>query len=436
MQSLVVKTIDGWDVDEIYVGASGNFTIERLLAPRGRRLWSNDVQIYSCAIGWRLAGQDFRLEVRPDFQDEWGWLADSMTTPTGKLATIMLASTMMQGAGSGNAYYSRIRRAYRAQWPRLFAETCQTIDSVGVELAGFHAGDCVDWLTEIPADQGFAVFPPFFAGDYEAMFRGLGKVFDWDEPEYPEFDHERAELMIERMRGIKRWLYGSNVRWPQLEDHLTGIVQTTNRGVPIYCYADDGRPRGVVRPAQHIDALLIPHLGPDDELGEELNIIPLTDGQFSLLRSRYMNRHIRPGQASAAYGVHVDGILVGAYAITTAPTLAHYERHMPTPTVYLLSDFPVSGTRYDRLAKLVLYAALSEESKALIELVGRKRFRSMATTAFTDNPVSMKYRGVFRLLSRKDSTDPLYQYQLQYGRELGQWNLTEGMDEWRWKHSK
>ena len=41
----------------------------------------------------------------------------------------------------------------------------------------------------------------------------------------------------------------------------------------------------------------------------------------------------------------------------------NWDKHIETPTMYLLSDFPVAPVDYKHLAKLVLYAALSKESK-------------------------------------------------------------------------
>ena len=40
------------------------------------------------------------------------------------------------------------------------------------------------------------------------------------------------------------------------------------------------------------------------------------------------------------------------------------DKYIYLPNIYLLSDFPIAPVKYARLAKLVLYAALSQESKA------------------------------------------------------------------------
>jgi hypothetical protein len=80
----------------------------------------------------------------------------------------------------------------------------------------------------------------------------------------------------------------------------------------------------------------------------------LTSGQFAALRSAYMNANIRPGAESLAVAVLVDQALVGVFAYSWAPTLGNWAYHLPQqPTVYMLSDFPVSTSRYTKLSKLV-----------------------------------------------------------------------------------
>ena len=67
----------------------------------------------------------------------------------------------------------------------------------------------------------------------------------------------------------------------------------------------------------------------------------------------------------------------------------------------------------------------------------------MLTTAFSERPVSMKYRGLFKLHSRAENqnwreADPTQhdqqRYRLNYLSQAGRWTLAEGLDEWRRKH--
>jgi len=240
-------------------------------------------------------------------------------------------------------------------------------------------------------------------------------------------------------------MFGTNDELPEFRKYLCGIAQTTNRGMPLYVYSKTDKSR-IILPNQNLESLMVERLGEDEEIGEEIKLIVLKSENFHALRSQYMNPYIKPGQESSSYGVMVDNKLIGAFAFSASPTLSNWGTHIETPTMYLLSDFPIAPTKHTRLAKLVLYAALSKESKLLAERASNKRIRSLVTTAFSKNPVSMKYRGLFRLLNKKelpgvdesetDMTKIYYNqgWQLNYGAPMGEWSLKEGLGLWKQKH--
>ena len=64
--------------------------------------------------------------------------------------------------------------------------------------------------------------------------------------------------------------------------------------------------------------------------------------------------------------------------------------------IYLMSDFAVASSDYPKLSKLVVMAACSKEMQHLMQNAMSRPVRKIATTAFTQNPVSMKYRGTMQ----------------------------------------
>jgi len=166
-------------------------------------------------------------------------------------------------------------------------------------------------------------------------------------------------------------------------------------------------------------------------------------------KSSSLPEAMRRCAASLPVAVLVDGVLVGVFAFSTAPSagsMADISR------IYLMSDFPVEPCDYQRLSKLVLYAVLSKEAKLLAERVARRRVRTILTTAYSKFPSSMKYRDMFKLHSRRENptknaawganidleTNTYYQrpYQLNYLAEAGQWTLDDGLAKWKKKHGK
>ena len=448
MCSMVHGAVKTWTASDILVGCSGNFTIERSLHDLKRfGLWGNDVTLYSCAIGQYLAGTPISLTVNPDLGTDYGWLTPYLGTPSSTLATVLLASNMVLGLGKVNSYYDRQRAAYREQWPALHAKTLERVETTELSLSGFLAGDALDAVAQAPPGAGVIAFPPFFGNDYEKMFQNLERLFVWEtKPAYPEMDGARRSLLFDAMRERTHWLYGTHLREDGKDGFLRGMTQTTNRGTPIYVYSSSARSQIAV-PRQDTEPVTIPRLRSGQEIGGRLTIHEISYPQFSALRSLYMNRHIKPGQASQGFAVCADGVMVGVYAVSTAPTVAQWDHAVAGPHVYLMSDFPVRPTDYPKLAKLVLIAALSKESQQLIERGAGKRARSLVTTAYSQRPVSMKYRGLFRLLNRKEAkpskagaaiADAYYtqKYMLNYGQVMGQWTLADGFAMWTQKHGQ
>lgn len=439
VQAMIHEIVKGWPVTDVFVGCSGNLTIERILTPLGVKLHSNDVSIYSCAAGRYFAGEDFRLEVREEVRDEWGWLEKYLSDPVSKLAVILLGSNMLQNAGTRagtNTYYTRLRHSWISQWDRVFAKTKQKIEQSGLDIESFYAGDVIEWEQTIPADAGFVAFPPFYAGGYEVMWKGLSHVFDWDEPDYELLDETRMQLLVDQLQSREHWAYGSDIRRPDLEPYLRGIIKTTNRNRPVYMYASSG-PIRVVQPRQAMEVLAVPHLAPDQELGDRLELHPINYREYASLRSEFMSQMLPPAapRSHASVVVAVDGILIGAYAfVGYSPSTAQYARYLPGQMSLLLSDFPVRPTRYKRLSKLILYAVLSREAKLLAEREANRRVGYMMTMAFTERPVSMKYRGIFKLLNRRPAPENPAVNRLVYLARLGDWTLQEGFAEWRARH--
>lgn len=97
-----------------------------------------------------------------------------------------------------------------------------------------------------------------------------------------------------------------------------------------------------------------------------------------------------------------------------------------------MSDFCVPGTRYKRLSKLVLMIVKSGETCRMMQKVKQLRLRYVGTTAFTDKPVSMKYRGVFKLAKRGETLEG--QKYINYEAEFDALSWQEVLKEWWTRH--
>jgi hypothetical protein len=435
LRSIIYEHAGTWPGEDIYVGCSGNFTIERVLHARfgaTRAVHGNDVQAYSSALGWWLAGQPVPFTLREDHEEALGWLRPYLDDPTDLLATLMLGTRFLQWVGKTGPYYRRMLAATQDQWPRMHDKTATKLRNLTVRLGSYFAGDVRDYLTQVVPDTAPVVmFPPFYGGDYEAQFAPIDAAFDWPAPTFDELDEDGKEQIIAQVRERPNWMLGLHIERPELRAQLAGVVQTANRGLPIYVYAASG-PRRIVRPHQTTAGIPMPKIGPDDVLGDRMALHMLSGGQFAAIRSQFMSKTIKPGSPLLACGVSVDGKIVGAFAFLPP-------KFEPT-SAYLMSDFPVSWSRYRRLAKLIVMAANTREAQLLLQRSLSRRITDWSTTAFTDNPNSAKYgRGIpgVKLEKRTEpAADGVHRYQLQYGGPMGQRTLAEALDLWKRKHGK
>lgn len=446
MQKIVAEATASWGRPrDLYIGCSGNLTIERAIYRQGWKLHSNDVLLYTSAMAAYYAGTPLDYWLSEEAAEAYPWVMEHERDDRERLATLMLLSRLVETLGKTNPYYLRLVEAHRSQWAKMHEKTMRRIDSLDMRLASYTAEDVFTWIDRVPKDAPLVMYPPFFGGDYAHQFSKLDRMFVWPgRPTYEEIQDEHRTALLDKIQDRKLWLMGIHTRLPHLDDKRVAMTQTTNRGVSIHVYSSQA-PVRIVIPRQPTAPFMAPHLQRGERLGDKMTLAPLTEAQFSALRSKYMNPHIKPGAASLPIGVLVDGKLIGVFAFSFAPTVANWDSYIDGPHVYLLSDFPVSGTSYRHLAKLVLYASTSIEAKALAQRASNRLYRALTTTAFAKNPVSMKYRGVFKLLKRTenekpaegpiDSSDAYYaqRFELQYGSPLGLWTLQEGLEIWKQK---
>ena len=149
---------------------------------------SNDVSIYSCALGWHLQNTPHPFVIKAQ---EFNWLQPYITPGPALIATLLLASEMMK-VGGDNAYAHRMREGYRAHWPELHAKTLARVTKAIGEfrIASYFAGDCRAYLAK--ADKGGVciTFPPTYKGGYERLYKKLDAIFDWARPSYQVFSPE------------------------------------------------------------------------------------------------------------------------------------------------------------------------------------------------------------------------------------------------------
>ncbi|NOX56202.1 MAG: hypothetical protein GXP27_17515 [Planctomycetes bacterium] len=164
-----------------------------------------------------------------------------------------------------------------------------------------------------------------------------------------------------------------------------------------------------------------------------LAIHRITLAEANYIRQVYVSVDVGQAAAKFNYAVSVDGKLIGLLMFEGGAVRSfRIEGQVRQSDVaYLMADLAVASERYPRLSKLVLAASLSLEMQEELERRDVRKLRYVVTTAFSRHPASMKYRGVYKLLSRERLGDL---YKLNYYAPLGSTPLQDAMRQWARKY--
>lgn len=439
---IVGNIVKEWNCDRIYVGCSGNFTIERSISDLvSCGITSNDVTIYSSYIGKFLAGESLEgLKIKEEYDGSCMFLKDYMKSDVEKVATLILAGDILNYDGVDNMYCKRMLRGYEEQYKQMHEKLCEKMKTLKSNVDQFYCGDVMDMLSDIGANSGFISFPPFFKGGYEKMWKKVEEFFEFEEPEYEMFDPKvHIKEFCEKVKAVDNFCIITEREVPELEEYFVGKLATKNNK-DIFFYSKTKRVHYVKTGLKETHGKPIIRLGPEEALGDELVITQLSLDQFNELRALYLSTAVtKVANPSMSFGIFYKDKLFGVFAFSNSYMLTGSDK-LEKPTIYLMTDFAISPTCEKNLSKLVLYCVLSKEVKLMAEKIMGKRVKTVTTNAFSRNPVSMKYRGIFEQFGRreieKDEDGKVKKYNLSYGAKMGQWTLKEGYDLWRRKSSK
>lgn len=346
------------------------------------------------------------------------------------LAALMLSNIIIPYVLGDNLYCKRMVRGYKEQYKRLFDDMYKKLESIKGKIKKFEERT-VSEVIDIVGNDGMVLFVP-----YMSVSSKDNCMFELEDTEGKEQDVVTEELITKALK-LKNFCIITDREIELLSEYESGIIDASNT---LYVYSKSDVNRFVGKESKRTAAEPIIRLGKDEQVTDNISIERITLDQFNEIRALYLSTAVTSaGTPSAAYGVFSDNKLFGVFGFADSFMLSGSEK-LEKPTIYLLTDFAISPTCEKNLSKLVLCCVLSKEAKMLAEKVLGKRVNSITTNAFSRNPVSMKYRGLFELYGRreleKDENGKVKKYNLSYGTKMGQWTLKEGYELWRRKLSK
>lgn len=392
----------------VHVCCSGGFRIERAILQKwpDMQVHSNDVSLFSCAFGWLCMGEKVPIRFTGPLEFMEQHLTDD---PAERCAAVQIATDMARFAvGKPSPYKSKHMAHYHRHFPEMLQPAAAKMKSVA-EVTKIASYSAIDWRLHvdnaIATGSGIAAFPPFFKGDYEAMFKFIHNNVDWTEPAYDLYDPKDLESIVKKMdsSGVPYFVLSDQV----FESQKPKMEYVQGRKVPHFGYGTATR-TSLRRIPTRAEPFSYKPLD-IDVLGKKskVRVVEASGAAASYVKDIYLSKDIRHTVGMFNYFIYIDNMLAGVLIYN----LAKYQSGQKGQ-IYLLSD--VVTTRRGKVAKMVAKMALTKQIIAAVEAKIMAPIVSVMTTARTAKPVSMKYRSIYRLHSRKPDTVTPGHYMLNY----------------------
>lgn len=369
----------------VVVGCSGNFTSEGVFTKYAQpaEIHSNDVSLYSCMLGRWLAGESVDYEITdPDLK----WVTDYFSSDVEKLASLMVLLNMLQYVKQKTAHQQRMWLINKDNFGLMVSHTAERLQLAPPRITTFYAGDVSDHFKRFENDRNavFCCYAPTYAGGYEQLYKALDAVTTWDEPTYSMLDEEARDKLLAWMSDGRKYLwYDDRV----LPGHPLIMQQEQNRNRTVYLYSNFiERPAYFARHGYGGLPPSIPLANKDTEFSEtsEIFAVPMKTTMIARFKNAFLGKNIDFSLGMWGFCFFIDGVAIGFVEFNPA-------KYGTPDGVYMMADFPVPGTKYKRLSRLIVMLAVSGEMRKTLERIKETRVRTLYTTAFTDRPVSMKW---------------------------------------------
>ena len=390
----ILRTVDFGPWRSVFVCCSGSFRVDRAIKASFPtcRVISNDVSLFSVALGRLLTGESVKVR----FTGRLAFIERHIGGGTlDRMAAVMVALDMARYRGK-NEWAQTHFAHYEAAFDEFLGRARVRLDAMlaGPRPDGFVAGDFRLMPALASKDGGGVVaFPPTYKGGYERLFRFIDENTDWRRPTYEIWDPEKLGAWVQSLHddGLPFCVFSDHVLNAGGLRPVTSYCNDGRRTV--YTYASGGgsslrATRHRATPFQY-EAVDPSALTPRTEVA----LVQADSAKMNFLKDRYLSKGIAHVSGGMNFLVFLDEKLAGAFI---------YQRSKfgDASTIYLLSDFAICRQR--RISKLIALIATSCVPVSVFERRELVRVARIYTTAFTDKPVSMKYRGVFTLAARGD----------------------------------
>ncbi|MDV6237617.1 hypothetical protein CH379_018445 [Leptospira ellisii] len=379
----------------IYVGCSGNFTVDRILSGLGFKVHSNDVSLYSKLIADIILNKNTLLKCSdPTYNSVFqNWPKDSKFR---SLVEVMFVLKTSKFRPQKNDFQKEMWESYLEKGNEFYERTLKKFETGGVfdfKIESFYFGD---FLKHVQNCDGIRfLFAPTYKGGYEKMYQTVEEVFEYEKATYNIFDSKMAGSTYLNLLETGESVIYSDIDFPELANFKKGVVRYSNkRDISLYSSLQTKKTY-FFSPMPEKENSILSIVPSDFQFSEniKIGISKVPSDQIFHYKHIFMSSRVNYSDKED-FGIAflADGKVFG---------FAGFKKFMSSMDhVFVSSDFVVkSGEK--RLSKLLIMLLLSKEVRRYLTRQYLHSYRGVKTSVYTPHPVSMKYRGIYELVERK-----------------------------------
>lgn len=380
MLSFIKKEVARFDM--AHVVNSYYMDIEQVLMNREIKVYTKEYFIWMMYRA--IKGEIKELQ----FDEEYQFLNIKSDDPAEIIATIHLFNAIKKHKNAQDIYHKSLYDDfvarldyYHKKYTERYKKLVENLKSKQIEV--FYCADIADAIANCQEKDILIYQNEFHSGmkaTSNALQRHLLDDFGWKErtkTKYSEIDEETVNYMAISQHGFMG-------RREVFKDQRTYVYSN------VACSGDNSFNKRLIVPLRYKRL-------PDDYVlteNSKLRFMRASMAEIDYLRMIYLKKGIILGSAPFCYLWFIDEYVFGACMFDFLKVNKYgYD------SVAMKSDFVIDHP-IPKLSRLLILGVLSTEFKEELNIRYKHECGIISTSVFTDKPVSMKYRGVFKLAER------------------------------------
>ena len=380
MLSYVKKEAARFDV--AHVVNSYYMDIEQVLTNREIKVYTKEYFIF--LLYKAIKGELKELR----FNEEYSFMDVRSDNPAEVVATLHLFNAIKKHKNSQDIYHKSLYEDfisrlyyYKQKYTGRYQKLVDNLKSKNIEV--LYCADISDAILNCGGNDILIYQNEFHSGmkaASNALQRCLLDDFGWQDrtrTRYAEIDEEQVNYMALSQHGFMG-------RREVFKDQRTYIYSNVGDA------GDNSFNRRTITPLKYKRL-------PDDYVltgKSKFRFMRASMSEIDYLRMIYLKKGIVLGSAPFCYLWFLDDYVFGACMFDFLKVSKY-----GIDAVWMKSDFVIDHP-IPKLSRLLIMGVLSSEFKEELDIRYKHGCGIIATSVFTDKPVSMKYRGVFKLHER------------------------------------